>query len=114
MLRMIDNDVARHARPGLAVKPGLGRKRLAVQVKRREVVGINQYVIGVRHPPRSGIERTPVLGHLRPVLPVRRDPYPLTQQRMPAKLAHEFDCGMETTGAGSNVARIRAYHVIGQ
>src|SRR5258708_37337074 len=100
MLRMVEDHVAGPARPSLAVKSGLGRKRLAIQVKRREVVGINQYVIGVWHSPRTGIERTPVLGHLRPVLPVRRNPHPLTQQRMPPKLAHEFDCGMETTGAG--------------
>ena len=108
MLRVIDDHVAGPARAGLAVKSHARRKRLAIEVKRRKIVGIDEHVIGVRYPPRSGIERTPVLGHLRPVLPVRRDPHPLTQQRMPAKLAHEFDCGMEARGAGSSVARIRA------
>src|SRR5215471_9481959 len=104
MVRMIDNDVARPARASLAVKSGIRRERLALEVKRREIIGINQHVKRVRHSARSGIERTPVSGHLRPVLPVRRDRHPLTQQRMPAKLAHAFDCGTE---AGVQAAKAR-------
>jgi hypothetical protein len=82
-------------------------KRRSVQSERRKIIRIKIDVVMIGNVARSRIEGAPVGGHLRPVLPVRRDPHPLTQQRMPPKLAHEFDCGMETTSACRESIRTR-------
>ena len=50
VLRMVEHHVARTTCAGLRIEAGFGRERLAIQLKCREIVGIDQHIIVPRHP----------------------------------------------------------------
>ena len=64
----------------------VGRGRVLAQRWKIVVVFID--VIMLRHLAGAGTERTPVLGHLRPCLPVRSNHDPILCKRMPSQFCH--------------------------
>ncbi len=58
--------------------------------KRGEIIVVLQHLI-IRHFSAARAERTPVLGHLGTILPVRGDHHPIVYQRIPSKLSHISD-----------------------